>query len=445
MIRPGEDATAPALLALQEAARRAARGGAPRSLLLLQLGAIAAPQPHHARVARAILTDVAERLEGEVLRLPRGDLALLCRRGRGVAERIGPHATGPQGLPAVLGRLFGAAALADRPLFTVWGLPEQAEQVQAQLASSACAAAPPSLAAPPPVTRMLLQAVMPGPNTALRRQTGVRLRRVHGVPTIEPCFQDVGFGIDAPEPRIGAGSAAMDPFLFRHLYASLDALLLAALTRKLESDGSTQEVTAAQGAHIALHLNLTPSGVLLPGFDRLVALCRARATRLGVVVSFADAVAAPDAYAEARARLRDAGALLVLGGVSAAALPLTRPGAIGADLIALYWLPTLPLLAESVTGAVVDAIAEIGPARLVLRGADSEAAIGWGCDAGIALFQGRQIDAMLAAGRMTACTHDGVCALRECIDRVVSQDAPGRAVPRLPNAAWYPVRGAAHV
>jgi hypothetical protein len=82
---------------------------------------------------------------------------------------------------------------------------------------------------------------------------------------------------------------------------------------------------------------------------------------------------------------------------------------------------------------------------VVLHGADSEAAIGWGLAHGVTRFQGRYIDTMLAVERLRACASARHCTLDQCRERASATGASGRFGCRnLPlldlGAPLYPAR-----
>jgi hypothetical protein len=82
--------------------------------------------------------------------------------------------------------------------------------------------------------------------------------------------------------------------------------------------------------------------------------------------------------------------------VTADSLAVTRPAGLGASAIKLAWSPQLARtsLAGSLDGAPRD--------QIILYRAETEAALAWGLARGIRRFQGRQVDAMLAAMNATA-------------------------------------------
>jgi hypothetical protein len=54
---------------------------------------------------------------------------------------------------------------------------------------------------------------------------------------------------------------------------------------------------------------------------------------------------------------------------------------------------------------------------VVLHHAETEAALRWGMAQGLRRFQGRHVDAILAAGRILACPQATGCTVRQCMDR----------------------------
>ena len=442
---PPIDAAIPALL---EAARRAARGGSPRSVMVVHLSGSGEPNPQHARVARAVLAQVADRLDGEVLRMGNGDLVLICRHNAGVPDAIGPDSAGPDGLPAVLDRLFATAAPQAGHLYSNWHLPIDAACLQTylcSLSSPRAAAAPLRQPATPPadplgtVSALLDFTEVP---ELMRRQTAVRIDGGAGTRHLLPCFQEVTVSIALLERRIAAyGQVQSDPFVFRHLAARLDGRMMTALAEQIAGDadaalGPFQDATA-------VHINLALPGMLSPELEALADMCRARGRGLGVEVSMVEACAEPAQFARGRARLSALGASLILDGVSPAALQLTRPAALEAALLKLDWMPELPRLTGLPRSRLIEAMAAIGPARLVLHRAETEAALAWGLTHGISMFQGRYVDAMLAAERSMACAHAQGCTQRQCGDRAAAVAGAGRLGCRDPGRLEpaQPVRG----
>jgi hypothetical protein len=104
-----------------------------------------------------------------------------------------------------------------------------------------------------------------------------------------------------------------------------------------------------------------------------------------------DVLAAPRQFILVRNFLQARGYRLILeasGAMAAAVLPSPRAGF---SYLRLMWSDDLPARASGADALLRDRLAN--PAEhVVLAGADSPAAIAWGWEAGIRLFQGRLIE-----------------------------------------------------
>jgi EAL domain-containing protein (putative c-di-GMP-specific phosphodiesterase class I) len=260
----------------------------------------------------------------------------------------------------------------------------------------------------------------------LHRQTAVLLapgtaRR------IRPLFRELACASAGLAAEADAGGFESDHLLVRHFVRQLDRHLLTALPGEAARGGAL-DVCRAPG----LHLNLAPASVLTREFEALADIARSRAASLGVEIDLVDAVADPDAFLAARARLGDHAIPCVLDHVPALALGLARLATLPPDLVKLDWSGRLLRLSGPEAAETARAIAELGPERIVLAGADREDALQWGLTAGIRRFQGRHIDAMLAAGRLAACPQAARCTLRQCIERASAAAPAGRGGCRNP-------------
>ena len=385
-----------------DAAERAVRTPGGRSALVLHLSRMVppAPRPHHRRIARALLDDAAGRGSGQVFALRNTDLVLL-------------RAGGDAGLWETLARLFRIDVPDPSRLLSDWCA---AADGPALLAYAAARVADTHLApdVPDPVasagTADALDTLVGQSRISdlTQQQTAVLL---HGA-QMRPLFREVTFSLAVLEARVAAvGQANADPWLFRHLATRLDTRML---------DAWRQDV---RGGALPLHLNLTVAGILSEPFAGFAAACRAAGAAVGVEVPLVEACADPEAFTLARDRLRLAGMAFVLDGVSHHALLLTVPAALAPDLVKLDWHPTVPEGAR----ALDEAVAALGPGRVVLHRAETEAALAWGMARGIRRFQGRHVDAMLAAQRIGACAHGRACTLRQCTERATATGPGGRA------------------
>ena len=177
--------------------------------------------------------------------------------------------------------------------------------------------------------------------------------------------------------------------------------------------------------NMARHLNLTLATVLAPAFDVFVE--RLDGASLGVEIALMDACADPAGYLVARRKLAGTGATLILDSVSAAALQLSSPWEFGADLIKIEWSPRFAGPDAADHERLAEALHRLDPRRIILHRTDSEGAVRWGLTNGIQRFQGRQIDAMLAASRLGTCGLAAGCSLRQCVERAASLSAAGRS------------------
>ncbi len=234
------------------------------------------------------------------------------------------------------------------------------------------------------------------------RQTAVRLVPGRGG-TLAPLFHEL---LD--------GRAEDDPFLARHRAEAADRALLARLSRALGTGGPLD----AAGP-VRLHVNLGLATLGGEPFAAFAAACRRLGAAPGVEVPLLECCAAPESFQAARIGLGEWGLPVSVDAIGAPALALLEADVLvpclDAALFKLSWSPAL------------EALPLPDPARLVLCGADSEAALRWGLARGISRFQGRHADSILAAARMLSCPHAGGCALAQCRERASALAAGGRA------------------
>lgn len=406
---------------LLNAIERASRTPQGRTALVLHLSRMNAPAPraHHRRIARAVLDDAAQRQSGQVFALHNGDLLLLFQTDNSGADDGGTL------LLDTLTRLFMVDVPEPGGLTTLWLLVRDTAAAL-HYARERLLDTPPELAAEPVGAAHAIEAIDSVLQTSrisdlMQRQTAVLLLP-GSQPRLRPLFREITFSVAVLEARIAAvGQVNADPFLFRHLASRLDGRMLDVLRHDLQVNGPL--TAGARDLGPTLHLNLTLSGILSDKFAHFAATCRAMGAQVGVEVSLVEACADPEAFVTVRARLRVAGLSLVLDGVSHHALMLTTPMVLEPDLLKLDWSPRLPEAGPAVEAAVL----ALGSGRVVLHRAETEQALSWGLAHGIRRFQGRHVDAMLAAGRISACAHGGGCSLRQCAERGSATGPGGRA------------------
>ena len=231
---------------------------------------------------------------------------------------------------------------------------------------------------------------------------------------LRPVYAEVLVALSVLRSRLAAvGQAVADPYLFRHLAGKLDDRML---------HGAHNAVRDGGAPALRMHLNLAIGGILSPAFDRLAAVMAGAGAALAIEVPLMEACGDPAGFARARARLVEAGVALVLDGVSHHALALTHLNSLAPDWIKLDWSDAMMGHAPTLEG-----LAWLGVGRVVLARAESAAAVQWGLQQGIALFQGRHIDALLATARVQACPAAARCVVRQCQERGYATGAAGRA------------------
>jgi len=212
------------------------------------------------------------------------------------------------------------------------------------------------------------------------------------------------------------------------LAAQLDAPTLAIVCADLARGGP---LTGHVGGP-ALHLNLTLSALFSPSFARFAEMVHQRGVRAGIELSLIEVCADLAAFERARERVHAAGLTLALDGVGHQVLLLTHPVRLGTDFVKLDWSNGLAAAGPDAD----EALREIGPARIVLARADSEAAMRWGYARHIRRFQGQHVDATLAASRLGSCAFSGAgpdrCTLRLCAERAAATSEAGGTGCRNP-------------
>ncbi|HTZ70820.1 MAG TPA: hypothetical protein VMB71_09245 [Acetobacteraceae bacterium] len=409
---------------LTDAAERALRAPRGKLALALHLSRLKppAPRPHHARIARALLQDTAQRYSGQVFPLRNGDLVLLCAvppaEGRVVAGQSSPTA-----LPAALARLFGADAPDNDLLTTAWKLEEEGDRFWTFITARHTEAQPESAAEETAGTASSVMALEEVVATAfvpdlLAQQTAIRLHPGRNLPLtsrLAPLFREITFSFAAMAQRQAIGEAVSDPYLFRHFAARLDARMLEHLQEDLQQGGKLTRGALRQ--NLPLHLNLTLEGIVSPGFARLAATAQRTGARFGVEISLMEATADPALMEYGRRLLDMAGFPLIVDGLDYVGLTMTHPAGLKPALVKVSWSPRLADSAPPVKAAIEDAIARIGPERIVLQRAESEEALVWGQANGIARYQGYYLDAVQAAARIANCHSARACTLRQCVSR----------------------------
>ena len=419
---------------LADALEREARAPLGRLAVVVRLSRLPppGPRPYHRRIARALLEDCALRHGGQVVALATGDLVLLA---------IPEGEAGPATLTPLLLRLLQVDGDIGGPVAEAIPLAGGQARLRALLDDAEAAEDAPgdhaavlragnffagrlAHALPGLAPHAAAAALEGGIAGLLQFQTAVRLplrdaapaaplRPVHRALRIAPTLLAARLAGQAG----GGGGLPADPWLRQHLAETLAEALLAWL-QQCEPDPMRR-------AAPPLLLALPPAVINGPGFAAFSAHIAGPTPR--VAISMAEASADPAAFAAARARLHATGMALVLDGLSHHALLLARPEMLEPDLFALSWTTTRPRLPPARLREIAAAVQRLGAGRVLLTGADSEAALRWGRAAGIQMFQGHHAEAMLAATRLQSCPGARGCDLRACAERATATQPAGRA------------------
>lgn len=180
-------------------------------------------------------------------------------------------------------------------------------------------------------------------------------------------------------------------WLFQYLTQTLDRRVLAILAR----DSSRTER--------AFSVNLNVATLLSPEFQRFDQVVAPHLRgRLVIELQKVDIFEDMGAFMFARDFIRERGYKLCLDGLTHMTLPFIDREKLGFDLIKVYWSPEF---ASSLKPGLLDGlkaqVARAEHARVILCRCDSEQAIEVGRQMGIAMFQGRYVDKLVAASRNT--------------------------------------------
>lgn len=268
-------------------------------------------------------------------------------------------------------------------------LPDQAAAVLAAVeeclglaAAVKAAAGPPGRAPDGAAVAQAERALLSADITAfLRRRKVCRLLPGGGAP--DPVREDRRIALrDVRDALLPGCEPALAPALARRFRRMLDRRLLAGLARAEELRGIGP-----------LSLALGVEAVASPEFLRLDALWPAALRgALTVAIAAEEAAADPAGFAFARDMLAARGHCPMLDAAGPAAVLALPPARADMGLLRLRWSAALPPLGSPGAQALRAAM-PAEPGAVVLAGVDRPAAIAWGWEMGITLFQGRLIEA----------------------------------------------------
>lgn len=220
----------------------------------------------------------------------------------------------------------------------------------------------------------------------LRRRKVCRLASGSGAP--ETLWEDLRLSLhDVRDALLPGSEPARAPGLTRRLRRALDRRLLAGLARN-------EELRRMGPICLALGIDAVTS----PEFLRLDALWPL-ALRGGLTVALAAEEVAmdPAGFAFVRDLLHARGHRVMLDAAGPSALLALPPSRAGVDRLRLRWSDALPALG-SAQAESLRTVLPGGPDAVVLSGVDRAAAIAWGWEMGIGLFQGRLMESRRPKG-----------------------------------------------
>ncbi|WP_424136948.1 hypothetical protein [Roseomonas chloroacetimidivorans] len=351
--------------------RRCIASDAVRDILWLRLSRLpkGLERPHHRRLLREALALPQHARRARVFHLPDGDMAV---------------ATAPPDTlrPTVLRVLDGSVEEAAIPeVVRTLRLPEESSALLAALEESLglALAAPAASPEAPVLEAEALAAILPSlaradPAPYLRRQPVCRL-------TPEGESAIIAESI-APMPQAlrdrllpGCGLDAV-PALAARIRLALELRMLAGIARP-------EWLARPVPLHLFLSAAALTSDAMLALDARLPGAVRPMLT---LAVPAAEVLSDPAGFALGRDLAVSRGYGLALEAPSGAVLSLLPPARLGAGLVRLAWHESLPASPGPIAALAGEGI------EVVLTGADRAAAIAWGWENGITLFQGRATD-----------------------------------------------------
>jgi hypothetical protein len=268
----------------------------------------------------------------------------------------------------------------------------------------------------------------------LNRQTAVRLPRPSDPPQAAfiPLHHSLSFSISTLQARAPLTAADLDRCMARFLAGGLEPALLSQMLSSLADPPARRGASFAGLARTApVFLALGLRALATGAFANL-----ARASppgALGVELPWVEATVDPGLFARVRALLQALKVPWVLSGLSHGGLLFGTPERLAPDLFKLDWSPSLASGQADRQPEIDAALRAIGPARLILTGVETEAAVRWGVARGVLGFQGPYVEAMLAAHRMQGCSHARHCTLTQCSQRATAINSAGRAGCQRPD------------
>ena len=204
----------------------------------------------------------------------------------------------------------------------------------------------------------------------------------------QPVYNELFISIaDLRETILPNVNLASSPWLFQQLTEVLDKRVLSLLNKH-------DDRTVAGDISVNLNVQTLLAPEFLTFDDNLKASMRGTIVlELQKVDVFADL----GAFLFARDFAHDRGYRICIDGVNMESLPFIDRERLGIDLVKIVWDPAMAAGILPNGDSLESYMRRCGPSRAILCRCDEQDAIDWGQTVGVTLYQGRHVEAMLAA------------------------------------------------
>ena len=208
---------------------------------------------------------------------------------------------------------------------------------------------------------------------------------IEGKAPPRPLYDELYFSVpDVGQAILPRFDLTANPWLFRHLTATLDEHMLALLTRPKGSPNAR-----------ACSINLNIASIHSRAFLEFVTKWSVDGEILQVELDLADVFSHLEDFALVRYMAREAGFHVCLDGITATALPFLDFERLQCQRYKLRWEAGLDRQGAKAQGDLAAAIARAGPERLILCHCDQGRAVTWGRTQGLTQYQGWYLDKAL--------------------------------------------------
>ena len=203
----------------------------------------------------------------------------------------------------------------------------------------------------------------------------------------EPFFSELFISIaDLRETVVPGVNLTANRWLFQHFTETLDRRMLAMLSK-------TDRITISGDISFNLNVATLLSNEFLTFDDNITAGRRgAMIIELQTVDIFADL----SAFLFAREFTQDKGYRICLDGITYQTMDMVDRDRLGVDMVKLVWNPELVDGGEEMHDKVSRFVEKVGEHKVILCRVDNREAIDFGQTVGIALYQGRHVENLIA-------------------------------------------------